>query len=77
MVKANNSGKEIELEYSFDRLAANKIAQAYKLLVPERIWATGNRDESVESQGEGNRYEDSSDLCAGVLGAAERGPNHW
>jgi hypothetical protein len=72
VVKAKNCGKEIELEYSFDRLSAHKIVQAYRLLVPERIWTRGDRDEGI-----GSRYEDSSDLCTGLLGAAERGANHW
>ena len=70
MVKAKNSAKEVQLEYSFDRLSAKKISQAYKVLVPERVWTAGDRDECVEGRDEG-----SSDLRAGVLRAAERREN--
>jgi hypothetical protein len=77
VVKEKNSAKEIQLEYSFDRLSAKKIAQAYKLLVSERVWTTGARDECVKSRGEGDKYEDSSDLRTGVLRATERRTNHW
>jgi len=42
--------KEIELEYSFDRLSAKKIGQAYQLLVPNKIWPTSYGQQRVKQQ---------------------------
>ena len=77
MVKAGKFGKEIQLEYSFDRLSANKIAQAYQLLVAERMWVRGEIEEGGENQGEGKECKDSRDVRASFLGATERRTNHW
>jgi hypothetical protein len=38
VVKRGKCLREIELEYSYDRLSAEKIIQAYRLLAPEKIW---------------------------------------
>ena len=35
MARKGRLGKEIELEYGFDRLAGRKLAQIYQLLLPE------------------------------------------
>ena len=36
----------VRLEYDFDRLQAAKLAQAYQLLVPEKVWVTGDGGKS-------------------------------
>jgi hypothetical protein len=34
------SRRTLELEYCLDRLLANKLAQVYQVLVPDKRWAT-------------------------------------
>ena len=77
MDKKRKSEREVYLVYSFDRLSANKIVQAYRLLVPERVWATGYASEYVEEKGEVTGDEVGSDLCASVIGSAEGRKNNW
>jgi len=67
--------KQIQLLYSFDRLAAQKLSQVYRLLVPERIHSQ-NRDEACLSLSGAQGDEDSGDLRARFLGPAERRTNH-
>src|ERR1700690_3447988 len=59
---------QVQLDYTFDRLRAPKLAQAYELLVPaqQRLVGTGVRKEGVV-------HEDGGDLCSSVLAAAARG----
>jgi hypothetical protein len=65
--------KQIELEYSFDRLSGERIIQAYQILVPEKIWKTGFTKECLEEEkGGGTGHEFGSDLCASVLGSTKR-----
>ena len=33
--------RTLRLQYEFDRLWVEKLAQAYELLVPDKIWPTG------------------------------------
>jgi hypothetical protein len=71
VVKRNKPFREIQLEYSFDRLSVEKVVQAYRLLVPEKIWATADSRQSIERQKGGTGDESRGDLCAGVLGSAK------
>jgi hypothetical protein len=75
VVKAKRFTKEIHLEYRFDRLSGSKIAQAYKILVPDKVWTTGDKDKAASQDG-GRQGEDCSVVRSSVLGAAERRANH-
>ena len=57
---------QVQLDYAFDRLRAPKLAQAYEILVPGRERRAGAAVKEID-------YEDGSDLCTGLLGAAARG----
>ena len=64
----------VQLEYIFDRLLSAKLVQAYQLLVPEKVWVTGEgRD---HNSGESTQHENSGDLCTRILGSAEKGTDH-
>jgi hypothetical protein len=77
VVKRGKCPREIELEYSYDRLSAEKIIQAYRLLVPEKIWDQVYEYNSLEAKFGGSVDEASSDLCTRVLGSAKRGAYDW
>jgi hypothetical protein len=51
---------EVAMLYSHDRLGDEKLAQIYRMLVPEKIWKNEVAD------------EDSGTLRTGLVGAAER-----
>ena len=71
MARAHKRARQIELEHSFDRLAAKKIIQAYQLLVVDGRWATGEVTERVEAKEKGQGHEGGCDLCAGLFGSAK------
>ena len=76
----DNRGKrsrEIELEYSYDRLSPEKIMQAYRLLVPEKIWRQVHTDERLGERIGDPANEAGGDLCESVLGSAKRGAYDW
>src|SRR5258708_149289 len=57
-------------ELVFGRHAAADLSAAYAILVPERrarVWRAG--------QEEGPRHDERGDLCPGLLGPAEAGPD--
>src|SRR5258706_10960798 len=57
---------QVQLDYAFDRLRADKIAHAYEMLVPARARRLGTpRQESA--------HADGGDLCARLFGAAAGG----
>jgi len=56
----------IHIAYSFDRLLAAKLAQAYEILVPGRQRPVGVRGKELND-------ENGRDLCSGFIGAATRG----
>jgi hypothetical protein len=72
VVKRGNRFREIELEYSYDRLSSEKILRAYRLLVPEKTWERVYTDGSLGENIGGPADEAGSDLCASVLGPAKR-----
>jgi len=51
--------RQLQLEYRFDRLVGEKLAQAYQLLVPERSAEIGAKSEVND--------ETNSHLCTGVV----------
>jgi len=77
VVKREKGSREIKLEYSYDRLSSEKIMQAYRLLVPEKIWEQVHADGSLGEEFGGSVDEGGSDLCASVLGEAKRGAYDW
>jgi hypothetical protein len=77
VVKGKNCVRGIELEYSFDRLSAEKIIQAYQLLVPERVWKTVCANGPIRGQAGDGFNEVGSDLRESVLGSAKRGTYDW
>jgi hypothetical protein len=61
--------KQVEMEYCFDRLGGEKLAQIYRLLVPEVMGHVKKEEPKVE-------YEKRSDLYTSVFGTAERRADH-
>ena len=61
--------KQIEMEYCFDRLGGEKLAQVYRLLVPEVMGHVKKEEPTVE-------HEKRSDLYPSVFGTAERRADH-
>ena len=62
----SKEGRDVQLDYVFDRQFAAKLQQAYDLLAPEHARQVGGR-----ALGEDD--EDRRDLRTGVLGPAEGG----
>jgi hypothetical protein len=77
VVKRGKCSREIKLEYSYDRLSSEKIMQAYRLLVPEKIWEVVYAGDSLGEKFGGTVDEAGSDLCASVFGPAKRGTYDW
>jgi hypothetical protein len=77
VVKSGKCSREIKLEYSYDRLSSEKIMQAYRLLVPEKIRGLVYAGDSLGEKLGGTIDEAGSDLCAGVFGPAKRGTYDW
>lgn len=61
------------MEYTFDRLSEKKIIQAYRVLIPDKIWMTGQQSQCGCESEEIIRDEASGDLRPGLLRAAEDG----
>lgn len=62
--------KQVELEYCFDRLASQKIAQAYRLLVSgDRVGVDDN--ESLIVVGGEKHNESRSHICPRLIGTPE------
>jgi hypothetical protein len=71
-------GKEkhqIQVAYSFDRLACQKISQVYRLLVPEKKCFDGKRRNYLTEEKE-KSYESSSHLYTCLIREAERREDH-
>jgi hypothetical protein len=62
----------ISLEYCFDRLLDDKLAQAYGLLVPEKHWPVGRTEHGQEVL----NAQSGCDLRASFVGPAERGSHN-
>ena len=60
----------VELEYCFDRLSREKIAQAYWLLVPRKKLHKPDDDIQLTCK-ERDRIENGGDIRACVLGTSE------
>ena len=64
--------RNLQLEYRFDRLLPDKLAQAYQLLVPDRRQTIEvKKPKPAKPTMEVSDEQASSDLCARVLGSAE------
>src|SRR6516164_8537487 len=57
---------QVQLDYAFDRLRANKLAHAYEILVPTRT-------RLLETTVKERLHANGSDLRAGLVGATARG----
>jgi len=67
------------LEYRFDRLLPDKLAQVYQLLVPDQRRPVGGiRERDLESKPvtEMRNEQASRHLRAGLLGSTEGEPHH-
>ena len=64
MVKRGKRHREINLGYSYDRLSSERIMQAYKRLVPEKIWQQVYADDSLGEKLGGLVDEVGSDMIA-------------
>jgi hypothetical protein len=67
--------KKIELHYSFDRLATQKLLYVYQILVPIKKADKAKEDPDLVLIG-GMRSENSSDLRTSVLRTPERRTNN-
>ena len=61
--------KHVETEYCFDRLGGEKLAQVYRLLVPEVMGPVKSEEPKIE-------HEKRSDLYTSVFGTAEGRADH-
>src|SRR5215469_4851920 len=69
--------RNLQLEYRFDRLLSDKLAQAYQLLVPDRRQTIGvKKPKPAKPRMEMSNEQASSDLCARVLGSPEGESHH-
>src|SRR5439155_25580634 len=73
---AAHSQRTLQFEYQFDRLWAEKLAQDYELLVPDRIRAKV-RDATPQPGSELEILNDETGryLCTGILGPPEGEPH--
>src|SRR5712691_11983964 len=66
------SRRALQLEYRFDRLLPDKLAQVYQALVPDKRWSTGAVLEAAARPPlEVMNEQDSSNLRARLLRPAE------
>jgi hypothetical protein len=67
----------IQLEYRFDRLLSDKLAQAFQLLVPDQrrpvSTAVSNRTAQTSEM---SKEQTSGDLRPGLFGSPEGEPHH-
>ena len=59
--------RNIELEYSYDRLIDMKIIQVYQLLVPDK-----DRKRDISQHGKSRENVTSRHIREGVIGASKR-----
>ena len=59
--------RNIELEYSYDRLIDMKMIQVYQLLVPDKTW-----EKDINQQGKSRENGTSRDICEGVIRTSKR-----
>lgn len=59
--------RNIELEYSYDRLIDMKMIQAYQLLVPDKAW-----EKDINQHGKSREYATSRHIREGVIGTSKR-----
>jgi hypothetical protein len=59
------------MDYIFDRLSEKKIVQAYQVLIPDKIWATGHGNPGSGEPVESLRDEASGDLRTSVFRATK------
>lgn len=60
----SNRPKRVELQYCFDRLSGKKLAQAYRILVPDLSGSMSRDEEGAEAEEERVLDENRSDLHA-------------
>ena len=70
--RRNGKGRAIRLDYQFDRLLAEKLAQAYELLVPERSSLADNAQKHCR---EAMNLENISDLRTSFIRPAAGEPH--
>ena len=63
--------RRLQLEYRFDRLSPDKLAQAYHLLVPERRRAIESSSAENPTIEEVNDEQARGDLCSSLIRPAE------
>ena len=66
------SARAIQLEYQFDRLSSLRISQAYRVLVPDKVWGTGTGTGRTDRGIGGTLGEDADARCAHIVGAPAR-----
>ncbi len=68
------NGRAVQLEGVFDRYAQADLSAAYAILVPQRQRRARVRAAQAEAEG-GPSDGKRGDLCPGVVGPAEKGPD--
>lgn len=63
------------MDYNFDRFFSQKISQAYRILVPEKVWFTDKESEQLTEKVD-IECEDGSHLRTGIIGQTKRRANH-
>ena len=66
MARDKASNRNIELEYSYDRLMDKKIIQVYSLLVPDKFWVKDPKP-ATTIDGENNEYADGCHIRKSLL----------
>jgi hypothetical protein len=58
--------RQIRIEYKPDRLSPKKLSQAYQLLMPDKTWPVGKKNNTAKDKAREN--ETSSNLRQSLLG---------
>jgi hypothetical protein len=77
VAESRRISKQIELEYCFDRLSAKKLALAYELLVPDKIWVGGVCQQKHQKPQKDITHGDGCDLRASLVGSPKGRKYYW
>lgn len=65
--RGNNTRLVVNLDYQFDRMHADKLGNAYGILVPHQTRSTGAGSRSHDTKGKETHDETGSDLRQGII----------
>jgi hypothetical protein len=70
-VQKKKFDRNIQLEYSQDRLIDMKMIQAYQLLVPDKVWV-----KDINKQRGNREHASSGTICESIIGPT-KGRAHY